>query len=383
MLRGGGLTAVALLCLGHGPKVARGQPIVPTLWGTQDCTYAIDFNLKDVNPKSDRYGEEYGLYYSEKTDVILVGLYMADSVDSQKNAKRQQDLGNELIDMGYTVKNVALNYYAPLACVLQGECVSFWWNNPFLFPGSDNCAGFIAGCSPQDDRLAYANWQALLADEIDLPIFQDYSPGWTWDEFGGLTGDLFIYDREGRLYRYLCNIDNIGAQCDTPLIGGGLQDDNSYDTAKNVAIEAADSNDNDRCGEEVILSPGYDQVEIYDNAAKKIYYVDDYYYYADFASNNDETSKSKNKVISVSRRHTHHRIQHKIPTYMYAGVVAVIATIITFTVLYYRWKRTRPDYGGFRFTQLAMDDDDPAAVKARTGGSPNPFGRAGDSYGSL
>jgi hypothetical protein len=137
----------------------------------KDCTYAIDFNLKDVNPKSDRYGEEYGLYYSEKTDVILVGMYMADSADSVNNAKRQQELGQELMDMGYTVKNVLLNYYAPLGCVMEGECVSFWWNNPFLFPGSDNCAGYVSGCAPNDERLTYAKWQGLLADAVDLPIF--------------------------------------------------------------------------------------------------------------------------------------------------------------------------------------------------------------------
>jgi len=358
-------------------SVVRAQPIVPTLWGVKDCTYAIDFNLKDVNPKSDRYGEEYGLYYSEKTDVILVGMYMADSADSGNNAKRQQELGQELMDMGYTVKNVLLNYYAPLGCVMEGECVSFWWNNPFLFPGSDNCAGYVSGCAPNDERLTYAKWQGLLADAVDLPIFQDYSPGWAWDEFGGLQGDLFIYDREGRLYRYLCNIANVGAQCDTPLIGGGLQDDHSYETARNVAVEAAESDSDERCGEDVVLSPGYDQVEIYDNAAKKIYYVDDYYYYADFATSNDESGKNKNKVISVSRRHTHHRIQHKVPTYVYAGAVALFATIVTFVILYYRWKRTRPDFGPFSFQRLATED--PGEMRGS-----NPFGASkSNDYGSL
>ena len=111
-----------LVCIFHHVS----SQLVPTLWGVEDCTYAIDFNLKDINPKSDRYGEEYGLYYSEKTDIIIVGLYMADAADSPQNAKRQQELGQELMDMGYTVKNVAINYYAPLGCVMEGECVSFW-----------------------------------------------------------------------------------------------------------------------------------------------------------------------------------------------------------------------------------------------------------------
>ena len=178
-----------LLCILHHVS----SQIVPTLWGVEECTYAIDFNLKDINPKSDRYGEEYGLYYSEKTDIIIVGLYMADAADSPQNAKRQQELGQELIDMGYTVKNVAINYYAPWGCVMEGECVSFWWNNPFMFPGSDNCAGYVAGCNPQDERLTYAKWQASLSDAIDLPVFQDFSPGWAWDEFGGLQVLFFTF----------------------------------------------------------------------------------------------------------------------------------------------------------------------------------------------
>ena len=72
--------------------------------------------------------------------------------------------------------------------------------------------------------------------------------------------------------------------------------------------------------------------------------------------------------------------------YVYAGVVALLATIVTFAILYYRWKRTRPDYDSFRFSQLATDDDDPAAMKARMGGGGggNPFGQAGGhGYGSL
>ena len=58
------------------------------------------------------------------------------------------------------------------------------------------------------------------------------------------------------MYRYLCNITNIKAQCDTPLIGGGLKDDESYDTAKKVAIEAAESDVDNRCGDTVLISPG-------------------------------------------------------------------------------------------------------------------------------
>ena len=58
------------------------------------------------------------------------------------------------------------------------------------------------------------------------------------------------------MYRYLCNISNVKAQCDTPLTGGGLKDDESYETARNIAIEAAESDVDNRCGDTVLLSPG-------------------------------------------------------------------------------------------------------------------------------
>ena len=32
----------------------------------------------------------------------------------------------------------------------------------------------------------FSKWQDLLADNTDMPIFQDTASGWIWDEFGGL-----------------------------------------------------------------------------------------------------------------------------------------------------------------------------------------------------
>ena len=136
--------------------VTLSQPIVPTYWGTYNCAAIPEFTLLDKNPASGvKYNTEYGLYDLDPSvaDIIIVGLYFADSADSWANAKRQDDLGKELIQEGYSVKNVALNYYAPLSCVLDGECVNFWWNSPSFFPSYDNCMGYIAGCEPADYRL--------------------------------------------------------------------------------------------------------------------------------------------------------------------------------------------------------------------------------------
>lgn len=132
------------------------QPIVPTFWGTYDCASVPVFSLKDEQPASgDVFETEYGLddYKPYNFDILIVGLYFADSPDSWDNAKAQQELGEELEDKGYTVKNVALNYFAPLSCVLEGECVNFWWNSPYIFPSYDNCLGYVGGCDPLDERL--------------------------------------------------------------------------------------------------------------------------------------------------------------------------------------------------------------------------------------
>ena len=58
------------------------------------------------------------------------------------------------MDMGYTVKNVILNYYAPLSCALDGECFIPWgyWS-------SNKCHGYIAGCPPGDSHLTFDKWQ--------------------------------------------------------------------------------------------------------------------------------------------------------------------------------------------------------------------------------
>ena len=149
-------SSVFLISIAHLLSISLSQPIVPTLWGTYECAPVPVFSLRDANPASgDSYNTEYGLddYKPYDYDILIVGLYFADTPDSRKNAKAQQELGEELQGFGYSVKNVAINYFAPLSCVLEGECVNFWWNSPFLFPSYDNCLGYVAGCAPGDDRL--------------------------------------------------------------------------------------------------------------------------------------------------------------------------------------------------------------------------------------
>jgi hypothetical protein len=333
--------------------------MVPTFWGTQDCTFVPEFSLLDLNVNSTSYtGGPYGIYYTEKTDVIIVQLLFADNPTSVENALMQEKLGEEIANAGYTVKNVIINYYAPLNCLLEGDCVNFWWTF-FPFPGVDNCVGYTAGCPPGDSRLQFPVWQGLVTQQVDIPLFQDVAPGFVWDAFGGLNGDVFIYDREGRLFSYLCNIENLGAACTTPLVGGGLKDKNSYNTALSAAYNAAESDSMTRCGEDVLLSSAEDEVKAFSDAGTKIYYVDDYYYYNDFNNADDKKSGSPH-VIPVGRRHTHHRVVHKVPTYVYASLVATIATVVTFSVLYYRWKKgkERERLGDYRFTQLPTEEKD-------------------------
>ena len=92
------------------------QPIAPTFWGVNRCDYLPEFYLQDVNPHSSSFSTiPYGLYYQNKTDVIIVGMYLSDTELSLQNAAAQQRLGQELTDLGYRVRNVGLNYYAPMS----------------------------------------------------------------------------------------------------------------------------------------------------------------------------------------------------------------------------------------------------------------------------
>ena len=185
---------------------------------------------------------------------------------------------------------------------------------------------------------------------------------------------------------YLCNIENVGSDCKTPMTGGGLKDADSYVIAKKAALAVAKMKGG-RCEDIVAENDDGD----YYSDTKGIYYVDDYYYYNGFGSVGE---KSFGVPLSVSRRHTTHKIIHKIPTYVYAAMVAVLASIVTAIVLFFRWRRNKSrnmlNGGVVRFTQLPTDDDDDSVFGNTAIGmeDPNPFSgaaalRGNDRYGSL
>lgn len=239
-----------------------------TGWGTELCEKWPTFYLQDFNPNSEgSYLQLYGLSdILPPADITIVGLYYSDSDECQDNAILQEKLGNELQndDNDIVVHNVILSNYAPLSCALE-ECVSWWWDNPFMFPNwfGNNCRDYVGGCPPGDVRLQQVNWQGPLANKTTLPIFQDTYWADAWDRFGGGKGDIFIYDGEGRLYEYLCNPET-NVECSHKLFGG-LANSSTYDVVLQIALEAASSNSTERCG-----SHADDDFVIFDN-----YYYDD------------------------------------------------------------------------------------------------------------
>lgn len=161
-----------------------------------------------------------------------------------------------------------------------------------------------------------------------------------------------------------------------------MQDPISFGTAKNASISAAEGGKS-RCANAVVTEDDY---YYYSDDKQQLYYVDDDYYYNGFAGEDASNSEV------ISRRHTKHKIIHKVPTYAYAGAVAVLASFAACIVLYCRWKREKSramlNGGIVRFTQLPTEDDD--AVFENTAVSEadaNPFRTDGtsrlDRYGSL
>lgn len=296
--------------------------------------------------------------------------------------------------MGFTVRNVALNYYAPMGCALDGYCVNPW---TMMFSGWDTCMGYTAGCPPGDSRLSFEKWQKPMVmynqendDYLTMSVFQDTDWTMAWDLFGGLEGDLFIYDGAGRLYSYMCNQDNIEinpeawGDCPDGLIGGGLRNQTSYDAALAMAVEAGQVEDLEgRCEEYSYTADWYSALADWNKRAESLYYVDDWYYYSDFGWNADKT---KGNVISIERRHTKHKFQHKIPTYVWATFLALLATAGTGFVMYRRWKAVKAldaERGTVRFTQLATEDDDLVLEGTLVEGGLALDMRKDDTYGSI
>lgn len=151
----------------------------------------------------------------------------------------------------------------------------------------------------------------------------------------------------------------------------------SYATALKTATAAAKSSSS-RCAKVPKMEDDY----YYSHDAQEVYYVGDEYY-------NDNSVAVQS--ISVVRRHHDHKIVHRIPTYVYAAAVSLMASFITCCVYYFRWKRSNSRNmlsGGLaQFTQLPTEDDDSVFENTAVSGEIlNPFRNDNprtDRYGSL
>lgn len=124
--------------------------------------------------------------------------------------------------------------------------------------------------------------------------------------------------------------------------------------------------------------------------------MDDYYYYNGFGGTSGSDGEgSVYEPISIASRHNAHHTVHRIPSFVYAAFIALIACIVTGTVLMCRYKKNRfrslQNGSIHRFHQIPGDDDDSVFESTAIGGEDeNPFkngkgggGARNDLYGSL
>jgi hypothetical protein len=297
-------------------------------------------------------------------DITIVGLYYADTKSSQTQVIQQEKLGKELAKAGYIVNNIAINNYAPYSCAQESTCGSTWWYSPWLPWVSDDCLDYIGGCKSDDSRLDFDNWQKPLVDLVSIPVLQDREWEDAWDRFGGGQNDIFIYDKEGKLYKYLCSVDVCGK--DSSI--GSLSDKKTYDYVKATALEAIQSNGTSRCAN--YEYPDWDSV----------YFSDDlFYYYGEWDDDDawqdriwrdddfddDRTAMSQrygpfdiserdvvNKRIRSRRKHKKHSM---VSMSTFVSVIAVSILILTFGILYYRYKSIRVNKGVV-YSAISADD---------------------------
>ena len=252
-----------------------------TYWGTTSCKHWPQFHLQDYQPESGSdYLESYGLGdMLPLADVTIVGLYFSDSDECRVQAQRQNDLTADLAreNSDIVVHNVMLNYYMPMSCVTK-ECVPSWYSYPFYMPWyTDQCYGYVGGCSSTDTALTLEKWQLPLSNVTSIPLFQDTEWDNIWDDFGGGRGDLFIYDGVGRLYSY---ISETPGSSGFPAVSGQLTNDSVYSFVKSEALAAAKSNGTERC-----------KTYKDDDNPTPINYDDVWYYY--YYGDDDSSKKKK------------------------------------------------------------------------------------------
>ena len=98
------------------------------------------------------------------------------------------NMTSDLSSVGINLQLAAVNYHATMACKMDSPKIRK--ENPDMPPCVRN--------PPESE------WQQLLASRAPgMPTFQDTKEKMIYDEFGGQHDDLFIYDRNGRLFAYL------------------------------------------------------------------------------------------------------------------------------------------------------------------------------------
>ena len=267
------LIGTALSAMAGGERalftpVASGAGIAP-------CKHWPWFDVYNYNSNSKSYMRSFGLEDMNDADVTIVGLYIADDKPSQNKAIRHADLKKTLdnieISKGSQKQKIkanvaAISYFSPLKCVektcMQNQTTATttdwattttdWLSSWFGYDNTDPCYDTIGGCptgyfgGEMDSDLLEKNWQAKLASNLPayMPILQDLDYLNVWDSFGGQDGDLFVYDKTGRLYAYICTNANI---CDHPIPGNTIAVQSGFDYVLEIAKEAAKSNGTVRC----------------------------------------------------------------------------------------------------------------------------------------
>ena len=98
------------------------------------------------------------------------------------------NMTSDLSSVGINLQLAAVNYHETMACKMDSPKIRK--ENPDMPPCVRN--------PPESE------WQQLLASRAPgMPTFQDTKEKMIYDEFGGQHDDLFIYDRNGRLFAYL------------------------------------------------------------------------------------------------------------------------------------------------------------------------------------
>ena len=275
---------------------------LPTYWGTTECQQYPDFLLQNYQPQNSsneviKYMESYTVddLISTDTEIIIIGLYYADSTLSQQYAQYQQELGNKLIKQGYIITNIVINNYAPYSCTQETKCQSTFWYKPWKPWTSPECENFIAGCAPDDVRLKYENWQAKLIDIVsDLPVLQDVEWEDAWNRLGGGENDIFVYDSTKRLYKYICSKQTCGESAP-----GQLDTDDGFDYVYDLISKANGKDSKDRCEDF-----HDDTVKDYGNDDKYYSYGDDKYQsvYDDYPNSVSDPSDQDPFANNIKRR---------------------------------------------------------------------------------